>query len=66
MYIVNVEGDNPFIASSIKALTKAMKELHGGKELDKGVLANGTYRVTWITNIFQELRVVADKTEVYK
>ena len=64
MYIVNVEGDNPFPASSRLDLLLKMKEYNGGYLV--GPLESfdsGTLRGQWRNDIGQLLDIVAEKAE---
>lgn len=65
MYIVNIEGSDPFIAEDEGAIYRGLDDLEDGKVADAYPTAHG-FRITYLNNIGAELNVVATKTEVYK
>ena len=68
MWIVNVEGCDPFIAKTPAAILKGLSALFGGStEIKINIKSKAAcYRFDWTTDNDEQLRIVADKTEVYK
>ena len=64
MYIVNIEGDDPFIAADEGAIYRGLDDLHDGKTIDAFKTAHG-FRLQYETNNGQQLNIVAIKTEIY-
>ena len=67
MYIVNIEGSDPFIAKTAAAIERGLYDLFGGKtEIKINTKSRAAcYRFDWTTFDNDQLTVVADKTEVY-
>ena len=64
-YIVNVSGDDSFIARSRPAITRGLHSLYDGDVLDKYEIAD-CVRILYKTNKGRELNIVAYKAGVYK
>ena len=65
MYIVMIEGSDPFIAEDEGAIYRGLDDLEDGQVIDAYPTAHG-FRITYLNNIGAELTIVATKTEVYK
>ncbi len=64
MYIVQIEGSDPFIAESEGAIYRGLDDLEDGQTVDAYPTAHG-FRITYLNNIGATLNIVATKTEVY-
>ena len=65
MFIVFIEGSDPFIAEDEGAIDRGLDDLEDGEVIDKYKTAHG-FRITYLNNIGAELNIVATKTEYYK
>jgi len=65
MYIVNIEGGDPFIALNELAIYRGLDDLFDGYTAGIGK-GNESIRIKYIDNINQELSIVAARTEYYK
>ena len=65
MYIVNIEGSDPFIAEDEGAIYRGLDDLEDGRLIDAYSTAHG-FRIIYQNNIGAELNIVATKTEYYK
>ena len=65
MYIVFVEGSDPFTAEDEGAIYRGLDDLEDGQVIDAYPTAHG-FRITYLNNVGTELNIVATKTEHYK
>jgi len=65
MYIVQIEGSDPFIAESEGAIYRGLDDLEDGETIDTYKNDNGV-RILYQNNIGDLLNIVATKTELYK
>ncbi len=65
MYIVNIEGDDPFVARTKPAIERGLDDLYDGEVVSKSV-TKGCVRILYKDNCEQELNVVAYYSEVYR
>ena len=66
MYIVNVEGSDPFIAANKNAIYKGLDDLYDGSVHGTICEGDNQIRFLYMDNIGEGLNIVADKTEVYR
>ena len=65
-YIVNIVGNDPFIARSIPAIKRGLHDLFDGRIINTYVNESKTnVRIIYEDNNGQELSIVADKSKVY-
>ena len=64
MYIVNIEGSDPFIAEDEGAIYRGLDDLEDGQTIDSYKNDSGV-RILYKNNIGDLLNIVATKTEVY-
>jgi hypothetical protein len=64
-YIVNVSGDDSFIARSRPAITRGLHSLYDGDVLDRYEIAD-CIRILYKTKKGRELNVVADKSKAFR
>jgi len=65
MYIVMIEGGDPFIAEDEGAIYRGLDDLEDGETIDSYKNDNGV-RILYKNNIGDLLNIVAYKTEYYK
>jgi hypothetical protein len=70
VFIVNIEGSDPFIAEDRGAIDRGLDDLHKGKGEVIDAMANDyevriIYRVPLKDGEFQELNVIAYESEYY-
>ena len=65
MFIVFIEGSDPFIAYDEGAIDRGLDDLEKGEVIDKYKTAHG-FRILYQNNIGDLLNIVATKTEHYK
>ena len=66
MFIVNIEGSDPFIAEDEGAIYRGLDDLHDGETIDVFKQNDHQFRIKYLNNIGQELNIVAIETEHYK
>ena len=64
MFIVNIEGSDPFIAEDEGAIYRGLDDLEDGETIDSYKNDNGV-RILYQNNIGDLLNIVATKSEVY-
>jgi hypothetical protein len=65
MFIVHIEGGDPFIARSKPAVIRGLDDLLKGEVINKSFTPD-CFRVLYKDNCGQLLNIVADRSEVYK
>ena len=65
VYIVNIAGSDPVVATDEGAIYRGLDDLHDGDLIDSYAINNG-FRIKYETNTGQELDVVAYETEYYR
>ena len=69
MWIVNIEGDDPFVAKTKPAIKRGLDDLHDGTATtisDSKTCVRISYKIIFKDGTEQTLYIVAYKTEYYK